>query len=182
MNIKILCLGVLSKGPASGYEIFKEFREGPFSHFQNISFGSIYPALKTLNKDGLIAYVPASDQQRVDKNIFRLTDDGRTALAAALMAKPSRTRVHSDALFILCFADRLPHRHVTEVIDDYIREYRDRAELITAADLNECSAGARFVAGYGLAVSRAVLDYMEKNREELIKAVLAETDSDSFGD
>ena len=33
MNVRTLCLGVLSSGEASGYEIKKEIEEGLFSHF-----------------------------------------------------------------------------------------------------------------------------------------------------
>jgi len=48
MDVKTLCLGVLSLGDASGYEIRKMFEEGPFAHFHHASFGSIYPALSPL--------------------------------------------------------------------------------------------------------------------------------------
>src|SRR3546814_8991519 len=37
MDAKTLCLGVLSRGAASGYEIKKAFEEGPFSHFHQRS-------------------------------------------------------------------------------------------------------------------------------------------------
>ena len=43
MNVRTLCLGVLSAGEASGYEIKKEIEEGLFSHFIEASYGSIYP-------------------------------------------------------------------------------------------------------------------------------------------
>jgi hypothetical protein len=45
MNVKTLCLGILSFGEASGYEIKKKVEEGLFSHFIDASYGSIYPAL-----------------------------------------------------------------------------------------------------------------------------------------
>ena len=53
MNVRTLCLGVLSFGEATGYEIKKEIEEGPFSHFIEASFGSIYPALTQLLGEGL---------------------------------------------------------------------------------------------------------------------------------
>ena len=54
MNVRTLCLGILSVGEASGYEIKKEIEEGLFSHFIDASFGSIYPALTQLNAEGLV--------------------------------------------------------------------------------------------------------------------------------
>ena len=42
MDVRTLCLGVLSMGSASGYEIKKRLENG-FGHFYDASFGSIYP-------------------------------------------------------------------------------------------------------------------------------------------
>ena len=55
MDVKTLCLGVLSRGAASGYEIKKQCEEGPFAHFYAAGFGSIYPALNSLLNDRLIS-------------------------------------------------------------------------------------------------------------------------------
>ena len=54
MNVRSLCLGILSTGEASGYEIKKDIEEGMFSHFIDASFGSIYPALTQLAGEGLV--------------------------------------------------------------------------------------------------------------------------------
>ena len=64
MNVKTLCLGVLSLGEASGYEIKKEIEEGLFSHFIDASFGSIYPALMQLNAEGSAAIAQAAELGR----------------------------------------------------------------------------------------------------------------------
>src|SRR3546814_11137191 len=64
MDAKTLCLGVLSRGAASGYEIKKAFEEGPFSHFHQASFGSIYPALNALSADGPVAVRAQAQQKR----------------------------------------------------------------------------------------------------------------------
>ena len=52
MNIRTLCLGILSRGDATGYEIKKMAEEGLFSHFVEASFGSIYPALTRMTDEG----------------------------------------------------------------------------------------------------------------------------------
>src|SRR3546814_15083233 len=108
MDAKTLCLGVLSRGAASGYEIKKAFEEGPFSHFHQASFGSIYPALNALSADGLVAVRAQAQQKRPAKKISSLTPKGRNALLAALMATPGPDAVRSDLLFLLSFAQHLP--------------------------------------------------------------------------
>ena len=54
MDIRTLCLGVLSFGAASGYEIKKRV-ERSFGSFFDASFGSIYPALNGLTRDGFVS-------------------------------------------------------------------------------------------------------------------------------
>ncbi|MEE8545632.1 MAG: PadR family transcriptional regulator, partial [Alphaproteobacteria bacterium] len=51
MDVRTLCLGVLSEGGASGYEIKKKL-EQTYRHFFQASFGSIYPALSRMTEDG----------------------------------------------------------------------------------------------------------------------------------
>src|SRR3546814_16025171 len=116
MDAKTLCLGVLSRGAASGYEIKKAFEEGPFSHFHQASFGSIYPALNALSADGLVAVRAQAQQKRPAKKIYSLTPKGRNALLAALMATPGPDALRSDRLFILSFAQPLPTTRERQLI------------------------------------------------------------------
>jgi PadR family transcriptional regulator AphA len=54
MNIRTICLAILAHGEASGYDLKKNWEDGPFSYLGGASFGSIYPALARLEQDGLI--------------------------------------------------------------------------------------------------------------------------------
>jgi PadR family transcriptional regulator AphA len=56
MDIRTLCLGILTFGDATGYTIKKRL-EGPLRHFYDASFGSIYPALRKLTDAGEIGRV-----------------------------------------------------------------------------------------------------------------------------
>ena len=53
MQKETLCLGLLSLGPRSGYEI-KQMFEGPLSDFYSLSFGTIYPTLNNLQADNYV--------------------------------------------------------------------------------------------------------------------------------
>src|SRR3546814_20096495 len=104
MDAKTLCLGVLSRGAASGYEIKKAFEEGPFSHFHQASFGSIYPALNALSADGLVAVRAQAQQKRPATKIYSPTPTESTALLAALRPTTGPTTIPSDTPFILYLA------------------------------------------------------------------------------
>ena len=54
MDVKTVCLGILTEGPASGYDLKKEF-ESTFGHFFAAGYGSIYPALSSLAEQGLVS-------------------------------------------------------------------------------------------------------------------------------
>ena len=127
MDARTLCLGVLARGDASGYEIKKSFEEGPFAHIQAASFGSIYPALTRLSEDGLLACRAEPQDKRPDKKVYSITPAGRDALAARLMKAPADDRLSSDFLFILFFAHILPPPLLAEFIDQRIAWYEASA-------------------------------------------------------
>jgi len=170
MDVKTLCLGVLSLGDASGYEIRKMFEEGPFAHFHQASFGSIYPALsKLLQAEQVTCAVEAQDG-RPDKKVYSITDKGLSAFRAALTKTPDVDRVRSETLFMLFFADHMDDDHLTEVYDGYMADYRFYAEKMKELDNTGLSRGRLFVRGFGQAFYEGVLNYMEENRAEFFAA------------
>src|SRR5262245_49640758 len=77
MDARVLCLGALHFGAASGYEIKKLFEEGDFRFFYETSFGSIYPALSKLVEDGLALVTEQAQDKRPDKKVYSITEKGR---------------------------------------------------------------------------------------------------------
>lgn len=171
MDVKTLCLGVLSRGEASGYEIKKAFEEGPFSHFHQASFGSIYPALNALSAEGLVQLRAQAQDKRPDKKIYSITPKGRNALVAALMVAPAPDVMRSDFLFILSFAQYLPPARVDRLIGERIAWYRAMLERMESCSCDARPAGADFVRGMGIAVYRAAADYLETHRAELVAEI-----------
>lgn len=100
MQTKTLCLGALSFKEGTGYDIKKLF-EAAFSHFQNASYGSIYPALRQLEADGLVTCRVQPGDKHPDKKLFTLTQAGATRLAEELASTPATERIRSDFLALL---------------------------------------------------------------------------------
>ena len=109
MDVRTLCLGVLSEGAASGYEIKKKL-ETTYSHFFQASFGSIYPALSRLTGDGLVSCTEQAQEKRPDKKVYSITAEGRMALIDQLMVPPGPDRVRCEFLVIMLFAELLTPR------------------------------------------------------------------------
>lgn len=173
MDAKTLCLGVLSKGPASGYEIRKEFEEGPLGHFQDVGFGSIYPALKRLVDSGLAEFAEQDRDDRPDKKLYRITAAGRQALFEQVSSNPAADKFRSDFLFVLMFAELMEPRHLDEVIAERISFHRQRLKEMQSGDCGEGpSPGHQFVHGFGKAYHEMAADYLESKRHELIGNLL----------
>lgn len=164
MDVKILCLGVLVLGDASGYEIKKHFEEGPFSHFHVAGFGSIYPALATLLADGLVTCREMAQEGRPDKKVYSITEAGRRAFRRELHKAPSPDSYRSEAVFMMFFGDLIDADHLGDVYQRHLAIHRGKVECLGDPDCTVTARGGRFVRGLGLAVSRAIVTYMENNK------------------
>lgn len=171
MDVKTLCLGALSLKPATGYDIRKYFQEeGPFSHFQDAAFGSIYPALKRLVEEGLVTGTDEPQESRPDKRVYTITPAGMRALQDALVQPPAPDKVRSDFTFILYFGHLLPPDHLHRLVEARMAWLRDLLGRMDECKERPMEAGPAFTLGLGIAVYRAALQYMEEHRHELAGA------------
>lgn len=171
MDVKTLCLGALTLGDASGYEIRKQFVDGPFSHFFHASYGSIYPALGRLLAEGLVTVKEMSQDGRPDKKVYSLTDKGLNEFRRALAASPSRDKVRSEHVARLFFAEHMNEEVLNAVYDSYLLEMRQMASHIRDV-LEEClPSGRRYTAGLGLSFYEGAAAYMEKNKEQFLETM-----------
>ena len=88
MNVRTLCLGILSFRQMTGYDIRKLAAEGNFSHFCEANYGSIYPALSQLTKDGFVVFTDEVIDGKPPRKIYSITDKGRSYLFNTLNKQP----------------------------------------------------------------------------------------------
>lgn len=164
LDVRTMCLGALSIAEASGYELQKNFKEGPLAHFLEASYGSIYPALTRLTDEGLVTCSEHTQEGRPDKKVYAITPDGQDALEVALRASPAEDRFRSEFLFFMSFSDLMDTSQVSGLIDDRINTARSRQALLEETDPSDITAGQKFVLGYGRAMLEASLKYLQENR------------------
>jgi len=167
MDVKTLCLGVLTQGEASGYEIKKQLEEGPLAQFCRAGFGSIYPALGALGAKGWVTWSEHQQDGRPDKKIYRITESGREAFRQALRRKPAADRIHSESLFMIFFSGHLDAGRAVEIADRYAQAYRQVVSRMRQADLTTAPAACRFVHSIGLSIYETIVETIEKNRHLL---------------
>ena len=169
MDVKTVCLGILTDGAASGYDLKKQF-ESSFAHFFAAGYGSIYPALSALAEKGLVTCEQIPQEGKPDRKVYEITDDGRAFLLKALENPTPSHKIRSEFLATMCFAHLMPNEHVQTVLNNRIEECEHYSDLIS--DLQtECMAGwppgMQFVAGFGKAMIEAMKTYVEENRDLL---------------
>ncbi len=85
MNARLLILGVLHRGDFHPYEIKRRLEAAMVECYIDVDVGTLYYAVRTLEKDGLITAVA---QERVARGgmrtIYRITPEGRTEFLQAL--------------------------------------------------------------------------------------------------
>ena len=171
MDVKTLCLGVLSRGACSGYEIRKQFEEGPFSHFQEAGFGSIYPALKKLTEEGLVTCEQHAQDSRPDKKVYAVTQKGRHALFEAVNRRPGEDKFRSDFLYMMFFGDLMTPADLDRRITERTSYHRAQLEILDSCGKTR-SPGEHFVRNFGVAMHRAALAYVEAHGHELVGGLL----------
>ena len=163
MNIRTLCLGILTFGDATGYEIKKMAEEGLFSHFIEASFGSIYPALTKMTEEGLLTCRSEVQDGKPDKKVYSITEQGRSALREALTVFPRKDKFKSEFLFIMLMSEHVDQAHISAVLSQRAAELKAELDMINACSQSASLPGTQFVNGYGRAVISAAHDYVEQN-------------------
>lgn len=87
---------------ASGYDI-KRTLEQVFSYFYNASYGTIYPTLGKMEKQGLIAKESIIQEGKPNKNVYTITEQGKAAFLSYLQSDIQPVEVKSDFMLRLFF-------------------------------------------------------------------------------
>src|SRR4051812_30732151 len=147
MDVRTICLGILTRGDATGYEIKKLFEDGGYQHFVEASFGSIYPALGRLTEEGLVSVREEAQEKRPDRKVYSITPKGRGAFVGALMKPLPEDKHRSPFVFAMLFSHLLPQPHVSAMLDAYIGHVEGHLRQLTDKQPEPETAGGRFVAG-----------------------------------
>lgn len=162
---------MLTDGPASGYDMKKCF-ESSFGHFFPAGYGSIYPALATLARNGMVEFEEVAQEGKPDRKVYSITEKGREELMKGLSNPKPTHKVRSEFLAMLWFAHLMPERRIDEIMDaklEEIDEFLSMIEQFADRDCDDVSTGAQFVAGFGRHMASEFKQYIRNNRDMLTK-------------
>ena len=107
--LELAILGLLLESPMHGYELRKRLT-GLLGAFRAFSYGSLYPALRRMQTDGLIAEnaAPEGAVLRRARRVYQLTDAGRQRFTE-LVADTGPQNYTDDGFGVhLAFFNRTP--------------------------------------------------------------------------
>jgi DNA-binding PadR family transcriptional regulator len=81
--LELAILGLLKERAMHGYQLRKRLAD-TLGSFWQVSYGSLYPALKRLQKEGAVEMIFPKDQVGRRKNVYRVTEKGELLLAELL--------------------------------------------------------------------------------------------------
>ena len=168
MNTQTLILGILNFEDVSGYEIKKMSTEGVYSHFVDISFGSIYPTLSKLEAEGLVTCRAESQNGRPDKKVYSITEKGRMEFVATLAQPPQPDKFKSEFLLVAMCASQTNSDVIEAAIDKRLEELKSKIEMIETSCADCDHPATVWVANYGLHIYNTDISYLEANRDTLL--------------
>jgi PadR family transcriptional regulator, regulatory protein AphA len=142
MSLRYAILGYLSTAPGTGYDLARQFDTG-LGWFWTASHSQIYPELRRLTDEGLVARDVTAVSENVDKYTYSLTPAGHAALHQWTSQRPSYPANRDSERLQLIFSDETP-----EALREHFLAHREhytqrRAHLQDTLDTIEAGEHAR---------------------------------------
>lgn len=123
-KIDVVILGLLAHEDLTGYDIKKQI-DGAISFFWKGSFGSIYPALGEMEKQGLVKRKKSDKSSGREKIVYHITKDGKETLKAWLNDEKAINDLKYETLLKMYFGG-IQDRSVTirniEIFEQQVKE------------------------------------------------------------
>lgn len=130
--LELAVLGLLHEAPMHGYELRKRLT-GLLGAFRAFSYGSLYPALRRLQADGLIVedadpLGTGTDAKRRARRVYQLTAAGKERFAE-LVADTGPQTFSDDGFGVhLAFFSRTPAAARMRILEGRRRQVEERRE------------------------------------------------------
>lgn len=160
MDIGTQCLGIVMRGPATGYQIKKTIQDGPLSQFAGASFAAIYPALARLTAEGLLTVQRTPQPNRPDKKVYAITATGIATFLAALNKPPAQDTFRSPWLYAMTFSDLLSPPAIQRLVADRIGLCELECAKLRSARNSQSSPGSDLAVQWGLHMIEAELTFL----------------------
>ncbi len=168
MSFRHFILGLLTQQPMSGYSVKRALEN--FSWLVGEpSFGSVYPALHALLKDGLVTVEVVSGEGKPSSKIYSITESGRQVLQewAEQPAEPNTSL--KDFVMRLMLANSFSDAGLIAQLRqrrDQVASHRAELENVKSSNGHQ-SQRQQLALDYGLALATAGLSWLDTKLDQL---------------
>lgn len=155
-----IVLGFLMDGDLTGYQIKKKM-EASTSYFFTTSLGSIYPALKKLEKNDLVEMSTQVKKGRLQK-VYSITPGGKTYFRNWLQSEPAAVKLKIDALLKIFFFSFLSETQREKQLGATLTQLQAQADELKALETVAADLEVDPYQFMSLQLSIDVLNYVQK--------------------
>jgi DNA-binding PadR family transcriptional regulator len=132
--LELAVLGLLKERPMHGYRLSREL-SAQLGGLWKVSYGSLYPTLRRLERDGAVEQVPGTEAGATRKRlVYRITPRGEQEFIRLLEEPPSDTQAEDARFRIrLAFFRYLPPETRIRLLDRRRAALTDRLDAIKDA-------------------------------------------------
>jgi DNA-binding PadR family transcriptional regulator len=132
--LELAILGLLKERPMHGYQLSREL-SAQLGGLWKVSYGSLYPTLRRLERDGAVEQVPGTQAGATRKRlVYRITPDGEELFIRLLEEPPSDTQAEDTRFRVrLAFFRYLPPETRIRLLDRRRAALDDRLAAIKDA-------------------------------------------------
>lgn len=128
-KIDMVILGLLAHENLSGYDIKKRI-DNSISFFWKGSFGSIYPSLSAMEKEGLVQKADTGESNRREKICYSITESGKKALISWLEDAKAVNDLKYETLLKLFFGGVTDAKTSINTINAFEKEIGASLEML----------------------------------------------------
>jgi len=166
MSHRYLILGLLAERPMTGYDI-KKYVQVMLSAVTNASYGTLYPTLHKMLKEGAVGVREVEQRGRPSKKIYQITPAGLKTLHAWLKEPAADDQVKREFLLKLYLAKGSSPEQVRsllvsrrELIETRLKSLKDKKRRTESTRQN-------WLIDYSLSICSAELDWLKKIEAKL---------------
>jgi DNA-binding PadR family transcriptional regulator len=128
--LELAVLGLLKERPMHGYQLSRELGDS-LGGLWRVSYGSLYPTLRRLERDGAIESEAGDERGARRKKVYRITPSGEQVFLELLQESPHDTQ-SEDARFRmrLAFFRYLPPETRIRLLERRRQALQDRLSMI----------------------------------------------------
>ena len=129
--LELAILGLLKEQPMHGYQLSRELGES-LGGFWRVSYGSLYPSLRRLEREGAVESVPSTEERGGRrKNVYRITEKGEKVFFELLQETPHDNSTEDTRFRVrLAFFKYLPPETRIRLLERRRASLEDRLSTI----------------------------------------------------